>query len=295
MSDKKTVIALGYFDSVHSGHRRVLERAKSIAEASGAQFAVFTFDKNVKAFFSEQEDKSVYTANERLEILKELGADEVFFAPVTKEFLGMDRKSFLDFLNEKYNISCYVSGADYRFGKKGEGNVEYLKVYAEENGQNSVVVDTVNFAEKKISTTRIKELLRMGNVKSANAMLGRKYSISGIVFNDRGVGRKLGFPTLNIKLQQDKFRLVDGVYKGHVFIEGEFYHALINYGARPTFGLDEKIVEAHLLDFEGDLYGREVRVFFDDFIRNIMKFEKIEELKQQLAFDIKAVRNGEYD
>ena len=295
MLDKKTVIALGYFDSVHNGHRKVLEQAKRIANESNAQFVVFTFEKNVKAFFTEQEDKSVYTAEERQQILKELGADEIFFAPVTKEFLGMKKEEFLNFLNEKYKISCYVSGSDYTFGRKGSGNIEYLKKYAENNNQTYVMVDTVSFAERKISTTRIKELLKAGNVKSANYMLGRKYSVCGKVFSDRGMGRELGFPTLNIKLQSDKFRLIDGVYKGHIFIDGKFYNTIINYGARPTFGLNEKIVEAHVIDFEGDLYGQVVTVFFDAFIRNIMKFDSLTNLKKQLQFDMSAVRNGEYD
>jgi len=295
MSDKRTVIALGYFDSVHKGHRLVLDLAKQKALQEGANFVVFTFESNVKAFFSGEEDTSVYTAEERLKILTDFGADQVFFAPVTKEFLSLTKREFLDYLNQKYNICHYVSGADFKFGAKGAGDKEYLAEYAKERNQTYTVADTVNYAEKKISTTRIKALLAQGNVASANQMLDRTYSVSGEVFSDRKVGKKLGFPTLNIKLSNKKFRIADGVYKGHIRLEGKVYSTIINYGARPTFGLDEKVVEAHVIGFNGDLYGKRVTLYFDAFMRKIFKFERVEDLKKQLNRDLIAVTEGNYD
>lgn len=295
MLDNKVVIALGYFDSVHKGHRLVLDTAKRCAKKHGASFVVFTFDGNVKSFFTNQPDKSIYTSEERLQILNELGVDQVFFAPTTSEFLSLSKQEFLDFLCEKYNVVAYVSGEDYTFGKFGSGNVDYLREYASAHGQEYVVVDTLLSDAEKVSTTRVKSLLSKGDVKGANALLVRHYSVAGRVCHDRKVGKKLGFPTINLHVNKHKFNILDGVYKGHVFIDSVKYDAIINYGARPTFNLDEKLLEAHILDFDGDLYDREITVFFDQFMRNIQKFSSSCELQSQLQTDLQNVKGGKYD
>lgn len=295
MLDNKVVIALGYFDSVHKGHRLVLDTAKRCAKKHGASFVVFTFDGNVKSFFTNQPDKSIYTSEERLQILNELGVDQVFFAPTTSEFLSLSKQDFLEFLCEKYNVVAYVSGEDYTFGKFGSGNVDYLREYASAHGQEYVVVDTLLSDAEKVSTTRVKSLLSKGDVKGANALLVRHYSVTGRVCHDRKVGKKLGFPTVNLHVDKHKFNILDGVYKGHVFIDSVKYDAIINYGARPTFNLDEKLLEAHILDFDGDLYDREITVFFDQFMRNIQKFSSSCELQSQLQIDLQNVKGGKYD
>ena len=290
MSDKKTVIALGYFDSVHKGHRLVMETARRFAEQNDADFVVFTFGGNLKAMLLGEQEKYVYSPIEREKMIKELGADQVFFAPVTKEFLSKDKTEFLDYLNEKYNVLAYVSGSDYRFGKNGSGNVEFLEEYANKNNQRFIKVEMLNFYNEKISTTRIKGLLAKGNISYANRLLGKNYFITGNVVRDRGVGKKLGFPTVNIKLEKDKFKLRSGVYKGRTTIDGKEYKTIINYGARPTFSLEEKLVEAHVIDYEGDLYDREITLVFDEFMREIKKFESKEQLIEQLKIDIKSAR-----
>ncbi len=295
MSDKKTVIALGYFDSVHKGHRSVMRKAEELAKKYDATPAVFTFGGNLKACLGLEDEKCVYTPKERQKIIKEAGIDEVFFAPVDKDFLALDREEFLDFLNRKYDIVCYVSGEDYRFGRNGLGNKEFLSEYAKARGQDYFVCQTESYGEDKISTTRIKLCLKNGLVKEAGEMLGRCYSVTGKVFEDRKIGRKLGFPTVNIAIESDKFKLLGGVYKGRVIIDGVEYDAIINYGARPTYELNNKLIEAHVIDFNGDLYGKEMTLYFDAFMREIKKFCSEEELKNQLKADLSSVKEGRYD
>lgn len=297
MLDNKTpvVIALGYFDSVHLGHKKVIEQAKKEADLHGAKTVVFTFKGNLRAIISNENEKQVYTLTERETFLYELGVDEIYFAPVNFTFLSMAKLAFLNLLNRKYNIIGYVCGEDYRFGKFGLGDVEYLKKYATGKGQTVTALSMETIFGKRISTTEIKKMLSLGNVSSANLFLGRAYSISGTVFQDRKVGRKLGFPTINIKLDSDKHRLKDGVYSGHVFIDGERYGAVINYGARPTFSLKEKLVETHIIDFDGELYGKRVTVFFDNYLRDIMKFDDEGRLKEQLKKDVLSVKGREND
>ena len=291
---RPTVIALGYFDSVHLGHQMVIKRAKEIAQKNNMSLTVFTFYGNLKGAIGGQ-DKCVFLSHEREKFLKDLGVDEIYFAPVTKEFLQTDKKDFLDYLNIKYNIKYYVSGVDYTFGAFGKGNTEYLTDYAIKNGQQHVIVDTFLMSNQKVSTTLVKSLLSLGDVKGANALLGRNYSISGVVVKDRQVGTSLGFPTANILLDKDKFCICDGVYLGKVIIDNKDYYAIINYGARPTFDLEQKLLEVHIVDFCGYLYGKELEVFFVDYIRPIKKFESALELKKQLQSDLSLAREGKYD
>ena len=298
MSEKvkeSVVIALGYFDSVHLGHKRVIERARLKAEELGAKTVVFTFKGNLKAELYGENQKTVFTPEERERFIKDLGVDEIFFAPVDIDFLSMAKLAFLNMLNRKYNIACYVTGSDYRFGRFGKGSAADITRYAKEKGQDYIIVETLNFGEEKISTTAIKKLLSSGEIKKANQLLGRAYSITGTVFEDRKVGKKLGFPTMNIKIEKDKHRLKDGVYAGKVCIDGVEYSAIINYGARPTFDLSEKLIEAHAIDFSGDLYGKTVTIKFTAFMRDIKKFTDTEELSSQLQSDLDAVKKGIYD
>ena len=289
------VLALGYFDSVHLGHQKVINSARLLAKEKGAKTVVFTFKGNLKGALGGEKEKTVFTYLEREKFIKSLGVDEIYFAPTNREFLSLSKQEFLDKLCSSYSVVGFVSGKDYRFGQFGSGDVEFLSEYAKKNGQTYLVVDTLNDKNEKISTTLIKNLLSEGKIKKVNALLGREYSVSGEVFSDRKVGRTIGFPTLNIMVDKDKHQLKDGVYYGNVTLDGINYKAIINYGARPTFNLNEKLIEAHVLDFNGDLYGQTVTISFSEFIRNVKKFDTKNQLKEQLRTDINLVREGKYD
>ena len=295
MSDKKTVIALGYFDSVHKGHRKVVKLAKERAEKLGANLVVYTFDGDLKSIIGSSHEGFIYNTSERLCALKEAGADNVFFAPITKEFLSLNKKEFLDLINDEYDIVCYVTGTDYRFGFKAEGTTDYINEYAKQKGQESVFIDLEMLGEEKISTTRIKQALRRGDIELANKMLVRPYSISGEVYRDRQVGATIGFPTVNVKIENGKFAIKEGVYKGSIDILGEQYKTVINYGARPTFDNANRCVEAHIIGYDGNLYDKKITLFFDKFIREIKKFEDKNALVEQLKADVKCVKDGKYD
>lgn len=298
MLDKKldtAVLALGYFDSVHQGHQKIIKNAKELATNLSAKLVIVTFGGNLKAVLFGEQEKVVYTDREREKLYYSLGADQVFFAPSTRDFLDKEDKRFLHFLNQKFAVKGYVCGADYRFGKNGLGTAEKVIEYAKENDQIAMVLPLEYEGEEKISSTRIKKLLSMGEVEKANAMLGRNYSVSGTVFEDRKIGTKMGFPTTNVRLDRDKERLPDGVYAGGVEFDNKRYKAIVNYGARPTFNLEDKLVEAHILDFNGNLYGKEIKVFFHSFIRDVMKFSSVKELTEQIKKDLISVRERDYD
>jgi riboflavin kinase/FMN adenylyltransferase len=292
MLDKstKTVLTLGYFDSIHLGHQKVIKSALELASKLDAKVTIVTFSGNLKHALNNENEKVVYTDSEREKLYYSLGVDNVFFAPATKEFLAMDSIEFLNFLNDKFNVVAYCTGSDYKFGNGANGNVLSIGEYADKKGQAQVVVDLVKDGATKISTTGVKALLINGDLEKANMLLARSYSVTGKVFSDRKVGRTLGFPTINIKVSNEQINLFEGVYKGHVYIDDKKYDALINYGRRPTFDMYERLIEAHILSFSGNLYDREVTVYFDKFLRKIYKFSSKEELIDRLNKDLEQVK-----
>lgn len=286
---RATVIALGYFDSVHTGHQKVIKHAKNIAEKLGQDLVVFSFEGNLREYFSGKKESLVLTKSEREQAFYALGANTCYFAPLTAEFLNKDKCAFLDDIVEKFNVSVFVCGEDYTFGKNAEGNVDYLKEYAIDNGLSVEVVELFRDGKEKISTSNIKKLLRSGEVEKANSLLGKAYSITTTVKKNRGVGGALGIPTANLEFGE-KQEVKDGVYGGRVEIEGVSYLSVINYGNRPTFDIEEKQIEAHVLDFNGDLYGKEITVYFDSYLRDIIKFSSSEELTAQIKKDVLKVK-----
>ncbi len=284
------VIALGFFDSVHKGHQKVIESAKQLAKENGAKTVVFTFSGNLKAVLGDENSKVVFTDSEREKIYLSLGVDEIYFAPTDFNFLSLGKLAFLNMLNRKYNIIGYACGEDYRFGKFGKGEPKDIIRFAEQKNQKVIVNEILPFNNEKISTTLIKSLISQGKVEQANSLLGRCYSLTGTVIHDRKMGRELGFPTINVIPNPEKQPLLSAVYAGHTFIDGKKYKAIINYGTRPTFNLDEKLIEAHLVDFSGDLYGQEVTLYFDALMRDVIKFDSKEKLVNQLNLDLEKIR-----
>lgn len=290
MSKKPCVLALGMFDSVHIGHKKIIESCVSYAKQNGVLSVVFTFDKDVSSVINGGNGKnsSVYSPEERISVIKSLGVDEVFTASTDSAFLSKSKQEFLKYLDEFYDIKGYFCGFDYRFGNKASGDVDFLKNYAESLGRFVCVTQEVTDGNKKVSTSDIKKLLANGKVEKVSEYLPKGYFITGTVVKDRGVGKKLGFPTANLYPDLSKLPLKNAVYGGRVVLD-KTYFAVINYGARPTFGLDKPLVEVHLIGFDGDLYGKKITVYFDKFLREIKTFDSEEQLIEQLEKDI-----GEY-
>ena len=287
MLDKsKTVIALGYFDSVHTGHRKVILEALKLAKSQNATLTVFSFNGELKGRFSDSRGY-VYSPRERKQIFDSLGVDQVFFAPVTKSYLDKSKLAFLSDINSRLDICAYVCGSDYTFGKNASGNISFLKEYAKKLGQQVVCIELKAIGGEKVSTTKIKTLLGEGNIREANELLGSKYFITSTVIRGRGMGKKLQFPTANLVIDSNKCQLKEGVYSGEAIVDGTKYKAVINYGNCPTFNENKKILEAHILGLDCDVYGKEITVFFTRFLRNVVKFDSAEDLQNQIRKDIR--------
>lgn len=272
------ILALGYFDAVHKGHKAVLEKTVQLATEKGciASALIFTGKKS---------KSDVFTLFERVLKLFKLGIKCVIVKELTAEFMKKDKLDFLDELSSLYNINSVVCGSDFTFGKNAEGNVQTLKSYF--TSDRVIDLNLVENFGKKISTTNIKLELEKGNVKMVNELLGDNYFISGEVISGKKVGRSLNFPTANIKLEDNKFKVKQGVYLTFTIIDGKIYPSITNCGAQPTVDGKNYLTETYIHNFNGDLYGKILTVYFVDYIRDVFKFENVDMLKAQLEKDLR--------
>ena len=286
--DDKLVVVLGFFDCVHVGHLKLIERGISLAKKYDAEPAVFTFLNDPGLYFDRKQG-IVLTFNERLDKLKRHGVNTVITSTFDKNFATLRADVFLGLLATNFNVKAIVCGFDYTYGLNARGNVETLATMCKKFNIELAVEDKMTFEDKKISTTLVKEYLATGDIIRANTLLVDDYAISGIVVKGRKEGKKIGFPTANIIPAAEKFKIKNGVYKTHVVVDGKVYKAITNYGPQPTFLQKDIIVESHLKDFNSRLYGKRITVIFDDFIRNIVRFSSVEELKAQLEKDMESI------
>jgi len=289
-SNRPTILCLGGFDSIHSGHVSLIEHALSLKKTVGGNVAVtlFCYDENV---LEKKSGGEVFTFSERVSILENLGVDEVIKIDFNEQFSKLTPLEFLNELCDNRPISRVICGNDFKFGVFGGGNVKYLTDYFKnKNVCVTVVPFVLNGRGEKISTTQVKAALAAGEVRKCFAEFKVKYFISGEVVFGRQDGRKIGFPTANIIPPKEKFQIKSGVYACTVFVGGKKYRAISNLGDAPTFGVEKRVLECHIDGFSGDLYGKNLTVYFDDFIRDIRKFDSVEQLKIQLEKDLSVIR-----
>lgn len=287
-NDKKIVLALGYFDCLHIGHRKLLEKAQEMAREKGALGAVFTFSNNPGQLLKKK-NKLVNTFEERLALFENMGMDAVFYAEFTKEFMSLTAQEFLQLLKQK-NIVGIVCGFDYTFGKNSVGTVEMLKQFCDDNGIDFAKVDMVGFGGEKASATLIKEFLIDGEMEKANECLGHYYFMTGEVCHGYGVGKTQVFPTANIMIPRDKLYPKTGVYSGLTLVGGKMYPSVINVGGRPTFDDPQEKIEVYIIGFDKDIYQDTITVCFKKYLREIKKFKSAQQLKEQICRDIEAAK-----
>ncbi len=273
-------LILGNFDGVHIGHTQLITFAKSMCE--NEKLVVITFDKSLK-----NSNHSTYLTDIKTkeEIFKHLGVDVLLVFITDQNLKAMTYDSFIKNILKKIDPLKIFCGPDFRYGNKAEGTIEELK----KNFKNVYVLNNViTFDEMKISSSIIKKHIASGNIHLANQMLGRPYLIKGIVVKGKGNGKKIGFPTINLKLEFNYTIPNNGVYVSKTIIDGNTYFSISSIGTHPTIDeIKESIVETHLLDFDEDVYGKEVSVIFFKKIREEIKFNSIDQLVEQIKGDIK--------
>lgn len=280
------VLALGSFDTIHIGHRQLIQRAKEHAWSYHIQVGVYMFQTRPAHILRPDTQKDVYDAPQREMILRKLGVNFVFYESFDAAFMQKTPEEFVRYLKEKLHVNTVVAGFNYRFGKGAAGDSELLKRLCRNYGMEAIIVPAVCDADGVVSSTRIRDMLACGDVEGANALLGRTYTMEGLVQKDRGVGHELGFPTANLTLRENLLLPKDGVYMTVARCGVKMYAAVTNIGIRPTYGLDTRAVETHLIGYDGDLYGKPLELKFCKRLRDERAFSDAEALKSQILQDV---------
>lgn len=286
----RSAVAIGKFDGIHLGHRRLLERLLE-QKKNGLLATVFTFDHSAAAFFGTEE-KELTTRQEKREIFESMGIDVLIEFPLNKETAATEPEDFIrKYLRDQMKAAYICAGSDVSFGRKGAGNYILLKQLAEECDYQIEIIDKVQVDGEDVSSTRVRSAVRDGRMEEAARLLGTPYRISGTVEHGRKLGSTLGMPTANLLPLQDKLLPPNGVYYSKVYLGGCEYRGISNVGYKPTVS-DRRIlgVETYLYDFDGDIYGQDMAVELLAFRRPEMKFDGVEALKEQMQKDIEAGR-----
>ena len=289
------VLALGFFDGIHLGHKEVITTAKKIAEERGYKVAVMSFNQHPSVIFQNVDPDSIQYVSpleRKKELLKELGVDIFYLVDFTKEFGALSPQEFVDQYIVGLNAKVVVAGFDYTYGKRDIANMELLPKYASNR------FEIISIAEQKsdngkISSTAVRDLLLQGEIEKANELLGYEYIMNGVVVHGFGRGSKmLGFPTANIEVSNDTFLLKNGVYIVEMFVEGKWIPGMASIGINPTFDDVHKVtIEVNLLDFDKNIYHLPVRVKWLKYLRPELKFDGIDALIAQLKKDEQDTRN----
>ena len=289
MKTDKKIFALGFFDGVHLGHQALLKECCRLAKELDCQSAAITFDRHPKSLFVQPAPLLICTAAERHRLLRSYGIDHIREYPVSKAIMSTPWQAFLKDL-----LGCgaagFVCGEDFRFGRQGEGDAEKLKAACGELGIPCVVIPQQTLNGERISSSYIRELIEDGKMQTATEFLGHPYVLTGTVIHGMQLGRKLGRPTANLRLPQELAVPKFGAYACVACVDGQRYPAVTNIGIRPTVNGRGRTVEAWILDFEGDLYDREITLEFHYFLRPEVKFPHLVALQRQIQFDAQQTR-----
>lgn len=283
----RPVVTIGNFDGVHVGHQAIFQQVIQLAKEIDGTPVVYTFDPHpLKILAPEQSLSLLSTFKKKMELIAAYGIDMVICADFTRAFARMHPRDFAKKLYNGLSMDTAVVGHDYSFGQGKIGTIDYMKKMGHELGFNVEVIDAVTADGQRISSTLVRSLLASGDVAQANRLLNRCYSIAGKVVSGYRRGRAIGFPTANLDTPYEVIPAV-GVYAVFVRIGGgEPMDGVVNIGYNPTFNRDDFIVEVHLLDYEDDIYGAEIEVYFSQRLRDEKSFGSVEELQAQIEADI---------
>ncbi|MBU8892570.1 MAG: bifunctional riboflavin kinase/FAD synthetase [Bacteroidales bacterium] len=285
------VLTIGVFDGVHQGHRKVLQRLKQIAKEKNGESVVLTLWPHPRIVLDKDADslRLLNNIEEKKQLFSGTGIDHLIILPFTKDFSQLSAFEFIEeYLVKKINLNHLVVGYNHQFGKDRKSGFEFLSECAQKFGFSIEKLDVKLVDNERVSSTKIRNFLSLGNLDVANKYLGYEYFISGHVIEGKQIGRKIGFPTANIKIPEPYKQVPkDGVYAVRVKLNGELYSGMLNIGSRPTVEstIGSNNIEVHILNFDKKIYNQTVTVSFVKRIRDEKKFSGLEELSKQLQID----------
>lgn len=289
--DKKSAVTVGTFDGIHLGHREIIEKLNKVKTAKGLRSIVITFEPHPQIVLKNKTGniKILTTLEEKLEIFRSLNIDIVYVIKFNIEFSETTAEDFYkNYLIDKIGLNDLILGYDHMFGKNREGNFDTLKALSKKYDFTVDKVEEFKIDGEHISSTVLRNLLCInGDVRKVRRILGRNYSVEGMVVSGKKLGRELGYPTANIEIS-DEYKLIPktGVYAVETIIEGKKHSGMMSIGKNPTVTDEDTIkLEVNIFDFDEDIYGKKIKINFIDYIRDEKKFDSLEELVKQLDFD----------
>ncbi len=288
INNKPVAIAIGSFDGLHKGHLKIIEKQKQIAQNNNLATGIYSFTPHpLKIINPDKAPGYLLSVNQKINILDNLNLDYLFQQKFTPEFARIEFDKFIkNILINKLNIRYIIVGSDFRFGHKGAGNIDTLKAMASRHNFKVNVVNPLKINEKVVSSSFIRKLIKKGEIAEVSKFLGRNFEIEGKVVKGDGRGKKLGFPTANLKLETNYVLPPGGVYAGKVHFNGQHFRGIGNFGYKPTFSNNNYNIEIHILNFSGNIYGKRLSFELVNYVREEMCFETKAGLIKQIQDDI---------
>lgn len=286
--DRASVVTLGKFDGVHIGHQKLIAKVLEKAEEYNCQSVVLTFDRMPLKICPASQQYYITVNSEKREIVEDLGVDVMIEYPFSEKFMNMDAEEFIsEILVKQLHTKCIVAGPDCSFGKDKAGNAQMLIDLSEKYGYETIVLEKEKYEDREISSTFVREELKIGHMETVNMLLGRPYSVKGVIVRGNQIGRTIEIPTVNIYPPESKILPPNGVYASETIVKGIKYLGITNIGTKPTITDKKQIsVETFLFDFNEDVYGETIEVFLKHFQRPEMKFDSVESLSKQMKQDV---------
>lgn len=280
-------LSIGMFDGVHRGHQTIIKNLNTVAANKGLESAILTFWPHPRTIFSTNDDlKLLNTIEEKTYLLEKNGVQHLFLKEFDEEFRNLTGEEFVkQILVEKLKVKHLIIGHDHTFGKNRSGDFNLLQKMSFEYGFEAEQVEAVDFHDRHISSTQIRNALLNAGIKEANEMLGYTYSVSGTVVDGKKLGRTIGYPTANISVNQLKLLPKNGAYIVDVFVKNQHYKGMLSIGTNPTVNGNSLTVEVYILDFSDDIYGEEISVNFRKFLHEEIKFDGLDKLIARLDED----------
>ena len=287
-----TLLTVGVFDGVHLGHKHLISELLRQAGENGLLSGVVTFRQHPEDLLSSKKQLPFLTdIKTRVRLLQNEGVDIIVPLSFTKDLARLDARRFIGLLRKHLKMRGMVIGSDFALGKGREGDTGTLRRLGKEMDFSVTVVPPMEINGEVVSSTTIRKAMAEGNMEKVRMLTGRYFSLHGRVVTGAGRGEGLGFPTANLDVNSGQALPPDGVYAGLAHINGKIYQTMTNVGKDPTFGVSERTIEAYLLDYSGDLYGHELTVDFVARLRDEKKFKNVDELKKQVAEDVRQGKN----
>ena len=285
--EKDTLLTIGVFDGVHLGHKYLISQLKEHARRQNLLAVVVTFRRHPQEVLSPQTKLPFLTdLDERTNLLKNEGVDTIITLPFTREFAQLSAREFVSLLKKYLRMRGIVIGPDFALGRNREGNANTLRTLGQDMNFSVTVVPPVVINDEVASSTAIRKALADGDMKKVHQLIGRSFSLHGRVITGAGRGVELGFRTTNLDIDPEQALPADGVYATWAYVDDRAYQSMTNIGKCPTFGYNERTVEVYILNYDSDLYGRELKIDIIERLRDEKQFDNVEELKKQITEDV---------